>query len=188
MMMVLVLCVMFCNVWAGDEDFKSVKAKAAKAKQERESKKIKDDYLKKLEKIKKECREKLAKVNEEYKKSLEVALVVETKKGNLEEAIKIKNAVKGLEGEKKVEKKKTVEEILLTTKWTSSGVRNGLVVTFHKNGILTTASGKSAKWKIDSKILYIKWHGDWDAAKVDQNKIVVRNKSNESYTWVAIKN
>lgn len=82
---VLVLVLAVSSVFADDE-FKSARAKRAKR-----------DYDEEIEDAKKEYEKKVERAKKKYAKKLDEALKYETRKGNLEEAIKIKKVKEGLE-------------------------------------------------------------------------------------------
>lgn len=88
---VTIMMVLFVSSWvyAGDSGFENFKAKRAKSKHEKTVKKAQE----KLDKAQKQFNETKAEADKDYKEDLEDALKDAMKKGDLEEANKIKAAL-----------------------------------------------------------------------------------------------
>jgi hypothetical protein len=168
---VLVLVLVVSTVFADDE-FKSVKAKRAKK-----------DYDEEVEDAKKEYEKKVERAKKKYAKKLDEALKYETRKGNLEEAVKIKKVKEGLEDTKNKDDNDWIVGIWKST-WSSR--TNQLVYEIDKNQNLKKISGVTEHQKatvvVEKQTVEIRWERqDGSVFQVDKfqktsdKKIVYEN-------------
>jgi hypothetical protein len=166
------MCFVSFSAYCGEgvDGFKNTKAKVAQKK-----------YNDAVEKAKKEYDDKVAKAQEVYKKDLDAALKDEMKKGDLDEANKIKEVIDSFEADMNDE---SIKKIILSQKW--ENYKKDSVITFNENKTITTSAGKVGSWKIEDNTLYIRLYVSWDVViEITKQKMVIKNNADIKYTWTA---
>ena len=177
--MMVILVVSNGMFLAGEKEKKKVTPKVVKAEERRDKEhdKILERVFKQIQKLKEEAKEEMVKSNAKYRKVMETELQKETKKGNFDEAMAIKEKMEELDKStvtlKEPEKKKlSIKDIFLSHEWKVEGVS----VKALPDGTIKKSKGVDGEWKVVGKVLSVKWVNNWyTATSVTQESITLSN-------------